>query len=140
MKLCTKSIKSYSTIVITNGIKTIKTTINEHDARSVINFSLYIKSELRYNTIMNLNNIEREMSQAVYDRDGGKLNQIYIGLVKRRDELNSWFDMYLDKYGDQFELVEKTNPIRVVYDRKFTEYSNLATTMRHAESYMARNV
>ena len=89
---------------------------------------------------MNLNNIEREMSQAVYDRDGGKLNQIYIGLVKRRDELNSWFDMYLDKYGDQFELVEKTNPIRVVYDRKFTEYSNLATTMRHAESYMARNV
>ena len=82
MKLCTKSIKSYSTTATTNGTKTIKTTINEHDVQSVINFSLYIKSELRYNTIMNLNNIEREMSQAVYDRDGGKLNQIYIGFFR----------------------------------------------------------
>ena len=70
--------------------------------------------------------------------DKSKINDIYINLVNTRSKLDRWFNKYLDMFNDTMNMLPQTDPIWKLYNDKFSEYSEVAQTIKTAEYFMRK--
>lgn len=85
---------------------------------------------------MNLNTLESEIVAYAAMKDYSKIRDIHTTLSTKRMKLDRWFDKYLDMFSEKLEHVEKTDPIKKLYNSKFDEYSSVSRVIKIAENYM----
>lgn len=87
---------------------------------------------------MNIYTIESQIITAHALRDRQSIEKIYTDLSSTKNKMDRWFDKYLDMFSDKIGSVDKTDPIRKLYDKKFSEYSKVTHLLRVATNYMVK--
>lgn len=87
---------------------------------------------------MNLDTLEKEIIVARQYREYGKLNDIHQQLFAALMKMDRWFDKYLDLFSEKLSEVDKSDPIRRLYNAKFDEYSKISHLIRVTRSYMPK--
>ena len=88
------------------------------------------------NLNLNLNKLESEIVSCAALRDYSRIREIYDDLSAKRMKLDRWFDKYLDMFSEKLEEVEKTDPVKKLYNTKFDQYSGISRVIKVAEVYM----
>ena len=85
---------------------------------------------------MNVRSIESRIVTAAALHDQETIREIYIELSNTKLRMNRWFDKFLDRFDQDLNTVDRSNPIKKLYNSKFDEYSDVARTIKIAENYM----
>jgi hypothetical protein len=85
---------------------------------------------------MNTNSIESRIVVAHALRDTQTISDIYMELTSAKLKMDRWFDKFLDRFSSDLDSVDRTDPIKKLYNSKFDEYSNVSRAIRIAENYM----
>ena len=87
---------------------------------------------------MNIHSIESQIVTAYALRDSASIEKIYTDLSATKNKMDRWFDKYLDMFSDKIATVDKTDPIKKLYDKKFNEYAKVSHLIRVAKNYMVK--
>lgn len=87
---------------------------------------------------MNVHTIESQIVTAHAHRDHAKIQKIYVDLSAEQIKMDRWFDKYLDLFSEKLNYVDRADPIKTLYEKKFNEYSDVSHLIRVAKSYMVK--
>lgn len=81
---------------------------------------------------------ETEIITAYNLKDFDSIRNTYIDLVNDRTKMDRWFDKFLDMFDEKFATMDRKDPARKLYDKKFEEYEHLSRIIKIAEHYMIK--
>lgn len=55
-------------------------------------------------------------------------------------QLDKFFSMYLDKFGDKMDSDKPNTKVWALYKSKFSEYEKLTQKIKHLDYWIAKNV
>lgn len=76
------------------------------------------------------------IQEAVRSSDRKKLKEIYNELLSQRNQLDIWFNKYLDMFSDQMTEVSKTDPMWKLYDSKYNLYEKIKANLKTVEYHI----
>ena len=88
---------------------------------------------------MNTYQLQSEIVTSFQLRDKDKILKIHTDLVSERNKLDKWFSKFVDMFSENIGEAAVTDPVRVLYDKKYTEYSKISKVINIAETYLKRD-
>ena len=78
------------------------------------------------------------LSNLYVRRDIEKLKQVKEDLLSKREELDQFFDEYLELFDDKMNATidDQDSPVWKAYNAKYSEYTRLNKDLKLAEHYL----
>lgn len=83
--------------------------------------------------------IEREISSAFQVGDTKTIATVKEQLIAQRKKLDRWFDRYLDLFSDRMDLLEKSDPVWRLYDKKYASYQEVSRAIIKADYFLGKS-
>lgn len=83
--------------------------------------------------------IEREISSAFQVGDTKTIATAKEQLIAQREKLDRWFDRYLDLFSDRMDLLEKSDPVWKLYDKKYANYQEVSHAIITADYFLRKS-
>lgn len=88
---------------------------------------------------MNAYQLQSEIISSFQLRDKDKILRIRNELVTERNRLDKWFTKFVDMFDTNIAESKVTDPVRVLYEKKYSEYSEISKVINIAETYLKRD-